>query len=45
MCANVRGVMWLGFGCEEEESEKELMCEPTGHGEIATESVLSRSPF
>ncbi len=27
------------------ESEEELPCEPAGHGEIATGSVSSRSPF
>jgi len=39
----VRDVLCLDMG--EEVLEKELPSEPTGHGEIATGSVSSFSPF
>ena len=37
--------MWGRDSCEEEEMDKELPCEPAGHGEIATGNVSICSPF
>ena len=39
----MRDAMCPGMG--EEEMEDEMPCEPTGHGEIATGSVSTCSPF
>ena len=37
--------MWAGTAVTHEELDVELPCEPAGHGEIATGSVSSCSPF